>query len=1042
MKKTRLISCPQSKSTFTQIQNKYQQYYMGSSYPDSISVGSLMPYSSNLTLLDLIAEQVRRTPHHIAFRFEQDCLNYLELDCFANHLGHQLRDAGIKKGDPVALIFNNSLEYPVTLLALLKLGAIWVPLDKDWGAKRLNMALSHLAPKTVLTNLVSSENYPWRQVDLDQLNHVSEDPKTKLIPSDPIYGFFTSGSTGIPKCAINIHKGITNRFLDMSRRYGVSPGDSVLVNNKLAFDSTLWQLLWPLTVGSTSVIPRPWSVYDLDEVISLIDVNQITMTDFVPSMFNLLVDEIIRRPSRANRLSSLRQILIGGEEIDFKSVLVFKQKLPHVGIANTYGVTECSMGMVFYQIDDQLSEPLPIGRPIDNTFVVILDEQLRPVAHGEHGELYLGGNCLGAGYWQDSQKTSSVFIPSPFTDLPGDSLYRTGDFGYMNKDGLIYYLGRKDRQFQIGGNRVELGEIEAVLNRHKDVKQARVVFLEETHQNRMLAAAVLTSKKMTAKDLKFHISDNLPTYMHPRRFVFLSVWPLNANGKVDLAELKRMLASAKVNKSKGQKRSSSLLQKQLAILWQELLSIDTIELNSNFFDAGGDSILAMVLLAKIEEAFGKRLSFSELMQNPSFEDMCRLVNQSQESAEQEKNHLNQLTTMLNDLKLCDELSCVHVSEPKTVSSEYILLTGATGFIGIHLLADLLQHTRAKIFCLVRAKEPDNARQRILDSLCFYKLSMSSTQERIIPIVADLANPRLGLDYEQFETLANTIDTVFHCGAMVNFLYDYDHHRPANVLGTSELLSLTARGKLKRFYFISTLGVFPLRKISQEGRIATENCYPDPYQTPDGGYEQSKTIAELLVAKARSKGVAATIFRLGEIMPHTTTGVANPKALSHMLFKAFSMLGCFPVSDKHLDYTPVDYVTRAIVSIAQQPEWLGTNFHLCHPTGISINNFMGFISGQKTIMPISSAKFRIVLEKKLASESNGLLQVVSLLIEKIKAKSNKKNKIYLDYIDDLLMTTMESICQKKTKKALSSVSLNCPDLDTETLQSYKHLLSTN
>ncbi|HEU5320218.1 MAG TPA: amino acid adenylation domain-containing protein, partial [Methylomirabilota bacterium] len=465
--------------------------------------GRRVDFPRDATVLALVEAQVQRTPRRAAITHEGRTLTYADLDGKASTLAHRLAGHGAAKGDVVPLVMNNGLELPVAMLATMKLGAVFVPVDATWPAERIDTILRQVRPTTLVTTEDARPGAAWAAasvvIDVDGLAAAAPTrPLAEVTADDLIYGFFTSGSTGVPKCALNIHRGLVNRFLFMTRRYASDGRDVVLQNSRHVFDSSIWQLLWPLTNGSRVVIPRAAAHLDLASTVESIAQHGVTMTDFVPSVFNALVELVAATPALRDRLASLRQLLIGGEEMSARAVHTFRRLLPHVGLTNTYGPTEASIGMIFHEVRPDDGDAIPLGRPIDNTFAVVLDDHLRVVPVGVLGEICIGGECLGPGYLADPAKTRAAFVDNPVPEIPGARLYRTGDLGYQRWDGHFRFVGRRDFQVKVGGVRIELGEVEAALLRHAGVREAKVAVTGDSPERKALVAYVVADPGVDA----------------------------------------------------------------------------------------------------------------------------------------------------------------------------------------------------------------------------------------------------------------------------------------------------------------------------------------------------------------------------------------------------------------------------------------------------------------------------------------------------------------------------------------------------------------
>ena len=952
--------------------------------------GRTVPYSKERTILQLIEEQAAATPSNPAVTFTDITLSYRSLNGKANTLATRLQEKDITKGDLIPFIMNNCLEIPIAVLALMKLGAVFVPIDLSWPTERIRALVDKINPKLVV---YSESNPVFHQLGVStmavsQADLVEQDEnlELQLDMKDLIYGFFTSGSTGIPKCALNIHLGLLNRFLYMSRRYQSNGNDIVLQNSKHVFDSSIWQMFWPLTNGSQVVIPPPSKLLDLSKTIEIIAKNKITMTDFVPSIFNAMVNLLKADPAIAKKLQSLRQLLIGGEEISPKAVHTFKAILPHIGITNTFGPTEASIGCVFHEVVEADSQSIPIGRPIDNTYAVLLDEKMNLCPPGAIGEIYIAGDCLGVGYLNDPEKTEAAFFNNSYQEIPGERLYRTGDLAYYRFDGLLQFVGRKDSQVKIGGVRIELSELESVMASHPQVCESKIVVDGETDNKRLLAF-VVAEGGLEVATLRQYMEQRLPTHSVPKQFFFLETMPLNHNGKIDRKALKQMVQEVTNNNSSTSKETLSLEENVIASVWRQILKINSIDVNEDLFANGGDSLLALSLSLNLEKLFKVKLSVQDVFNSPTIQEQAKLLSNRTDNPNQTVSTHRQYTDLATEVELnCQKVlnfSPNAIFDHKQNQPKNIFLTGSTGFIGAQLLSDLLTSSNAKVFCLLRGKEQMLAYQHLCNNLKHYNLWQDDFASRIFPVIGDLSKPDLGLLPGQFSLLADIIDIIIHNGAMVNFLHDYSHLRNVNVSGTVEILKLATVGKHKWIHYISSLSIFPINKSVFTSKI-TEETEPFDRAIPEGGYNQSKWVSEKILWQARKNGVPITIYRLGEVMPNSHTGVPNVKALFDLLIRVCVKLRLSFPHQLRLDYTPVDYVSRFIITSVNNSKLNDSCFHLFHPDGILFDELLQrFYKLEFELRKVSYAEFWTILRENCVQnqEDKDFLSLLSLLPER-------------------------------------------------------------
>lgn len=461
----------------------------------AINYGGFRPVSA------LIEEQGDRYPDRPAVSYDGRTLSYRRLDALVSGLAGALAERGVRKGDVVPLLLVNSLEMPVAYLALMKLGAAFVPLDPDWPADRLRSALGVLPRGLVLTAAPETVPEEVRDramvVDVDRIAPAAVRwPTVPLAADDVVYGYFTSGTTGTPKCAMNLHGGLTNRLIYMRRYFGTPDGaEVVLQNSNHTFDSSLWQLFLPLITGGRCVLPVQGEFLNLQQTVETIAEHGVTAADFVSSVFNALATIVDGDEEALGKLATLRRLIVGSEPLNPDAVHRMMAQLPNLQVTNGYGPTETTIGMVFHPVSAGDGDAIPLGRPIDNCYAAVVDDDLRTVPPGTTGEIVIGGACMGQGYYGAPEATAKAFVPNPYPEeIPGDRLYRTGDLGHLDEEGRLFFAGRKDFQVKIGGVRIELGEI---YNRSKWVGERH---LAETRTRGALVTVLRLGEVMPSAD--------------------------------------------------------------------------------------------------------------------------------------------------------------------------------------------------------------------------------------------------------------------------------------------------------------------------------------------------------------------------------------------------------------------------------------------------------------------------------------------------------------------------------------------------------------
>ena len=930
--------------------------------------GRPVPYPRDRTVAGMVADRAAEHPDRVAVAHPGGTLSYGRLDGAANRRAAELAAAGVRKGDLVPVHVDGGPELPVAVLALLKLGAPFVPVDPGWPRRRVGTALAALSPRAVVCTpgtVPTGAGAPLVPVDLAALPSADRPPAGPPVTADDVaYGFYTSGSTGVPKCALNPHVGLINRFRYMTRAFAAD-GAVVLQNSRVSFDSSLWQLLWPLTAGNRVVLRATTGPLDLARTVATIDEHGVTMTDFVPSVFDALVELAEADPAVRHGLRSLRRLYLGGEQVNARTVHRFRELLPEVGCTNTYGPTECSIGSVFHEITAADGDSIPIGRPIDNTYALVLDPRGRLVAPGVVGEIHLGGDCLGRGYLGDVAKTRRAFVPNPFPEVPGPLLYRTGDLGSQREDGLLHFVGRTDQQVKVGGVRLELTEVEVVLAAHPAVRAVRVLVLGDGGEQRLVGFAVASA---TAGELLAHAARSLPPEAVPARLVLLDALPLNANGKVDRQALATLATAAAEQAEPEQAADLSPEQAEVRALWGELLGVPAVALDDDFAELGGTSLTAQRLALRLLTRFGARLGPRDLVRAGTVREQAALVTGDGGP----RPAAPSAARLRRDVRL--DPGVVGRPPYRSGPPRQVLLTGATGFVGAHLLRELVTATDARVVCLVRGADDAAARDRLVAAATALGAWDPEVAARTEVIAGDLGRPRLGLGAARFAALGRRADAILHCGAQVNLMLDYRALRAANVLGTAEVLRLAATGPTTPVLALSTLGVAPVR----DGDPPVEEDGPDG-RLPEDGYGQSKWVAERLLALAASRGIPVTVHRLGEVAAHAGTGVSNPRGLLDNLVEACVRLGVRPPVPAVTDWTPVDAVARVVVAGMLAGPAKDPVVHVLDPCGLPVDRVLDAVADEVPLAPVSYPEFWAALrERVLATGDDALTRLLAVL----------------------------------------------------------------
>lgn len=604
-------------------------------------------YPSELCLHQAFEAQSDRTPNSIAAEYENVTLTYAELDHRANQLARYLRKRGAEVEGRVAICLKRSLELPVALLAVLKAGAACVPLDPNYPEERLELMLRDAAPAVLLTDESSLKKFSsakfasssleivalrqeWAQVSQEDDQRIA----CEVHPADVAYVIYTSGSTGTPKGVLLTHGGLVNHGAAAVKLFGHLPADRVLQFSSISFDIAIEEI-FPTWMAGAAVVFRPEDLsLQVADFLRWVRQRGITVLDLPTAYWHEMVHELSELKEPVPQ--GLRLVIVGGEKASAKAFSAWRKAVGNrVRWINTYGPTEASVIATAYEPpssqDVSILTTLPIGRPVANTNVYLLDEQLNPVPVGVPGELHIGGAGVARGYLNRPENTTEKFISDPFSDDPAARLYKTGDIAQFLPSGEIEFVGRRDFQVKIRGFRVEPGEIEAVLERHPAIRYVAVVAREWSEGDKRLVAYFVSQdgQRPASSELRSFLQGKLPAYMVPASFVMLQAMPLTPNGKVDRKALPDPSASDSEplhgEAATDGARPKDALELQLTGIWESVLGIRSIGRQQNFFDLGGHSILAVRLMHRIEQALQRKIPITTLLQAPTIAGLAELM---------------------------------------------------------------------------------------------------------------------------------------------------------------------------------------------------------------------------------------------------------------------------------------------------------------------------------------------------------------------------------------------------------------------------------
>ncbi len=906
------------------------------------------------------AEQASRRPGAAAVIAAGTQLTYGELDESANRLARCLLDVGAGPETLIGVHAERGADAIRSLLAIMKAGGGYLPLDPSLPPARLARICAEASPIAILTDRPVKKSFAGgtRVLALGELaagleRQPATAPEVSLHPDHLCYAIHTSGSTGQPKAVAVSHGSLACVITALTRSYRISARDRVVQLAALAFDTSLEQILVTLANGATLLLPPAGTIAPAD-LLRYLEHEQVTVVDLTPAYWHRLLAVTEREDGR---LRSVRLMITGGEMADPADCSTLMRAAPRARLLNAYGLTETTITSALFDVSASprpvsAASPVPAGKPVGHARIMVLDEALRPVPAGQAGEIYVGGCGVARGYHGRPALTADRFLPDG-GGAPGSRMYRTGDLGRYRQDGTLEVTGRADRQLKVRGFRVDPAEIENVLAGHPDVGQVAVVATGQGPGDTRLTAYYtcrpggatprdppdhgraprpLIPPGPTAASLRRFLRERVPGYMIPAAFVALDQMPVTPErdpGRDALEQPRIPLARPE------QPGPRTPVQAGLTYLWSELLKHDHVSLDDDFFALGGNSLLAAEMLAHARVMFGISAHYvrpltRSLLRDPTLREFARAT----QDARAGRLAVDGGPTRV-DFAREAELSAAgrapadrQYGQPDWQRPLEILLTGSTGFFGAHLLSELLAATTARVWCLVRARDASHAMTRIVEAAARYELA-GLPGDRVVPLPGDLASPRLGLSPVQFRELARSADIIYHAGSAVNFIYPYEELRAANVTGTREVIRLAAEARGIPVHYVSTtavlagLGVMGVRQVTEETPLA----HADRLGV---GYVETKFVAEELLRNAVRAGLPVAIYRPLDIVGSRRTGAWNTAAEMCALIRFVTDTGLAPDIDLPLDFVPADVCAAAVRHISSVDGAAGRTYHLASP----------------------------------------------------------------------------------------------------------------
>lgn len=873
----------------------------------------------NIPIHFQIERKVKMAPERPAIVFHGETTTRQQLYMRACGLAALLRETGVRPGMCVGFGFRRSPDMIAAMLAILKNGCAYMPMLGSFPEERLNYMINTAGAEVILCDRETADRFSGaaecRIITVtDRLE--AEFENAPVQDEDLVNVMFTSGSTGEPKGVMLRHRAVSSLFVTVRELLERAAGP-ILCTTNVVFDSFIGESIFPLAMGKTIILTDeeemmlPWKLAEIIEQSSA-EIFQVT-----PARLQMcLGNEAFCRAA-----AGLKLIMLGGEVLTGQLVHRLREVTDAV-IVNMYGPTEATVYMTLIDVED--GDHITIGRPIHNGRIYVLDEQLNPVPPTACGELYMAGECLARGYISRPELTEKAFLPDPY--FPGQKMYKSGDMGRLRMDGSYDFLGRRDTQVKLNGQRVELDEITGAIIETGLAGQAAVIANRKDDGSMELWAFYVAAgaDDVSQEQLRQLLKKKLPLYMIPSRFYQIKEMPLTASSKIDTTGLKTI--AEEQNRAVKEMEESGDGTEYVLRIWSKILGRKDLDRDVSFFEQGGTSLAALSVLSLYFND-GKEMSLAQFYEYPTAEGQAVLLGAADILPVQEE--MSEKTDEPAET-LAEERKAAEI-EKKEKAEDSILITGATGFFGVHLLKELLENNKKNICCLMR----DGDKRRLTDTLAWYfgngfALSVSG---KINTVRGDIGLECFGMPQEEYRSLVQATSEVYHCAADVrHYVAEEKEYMTINVGGTVNVLKFAEEAGAE-FYHMSTCSVSGEHlKMDDKPCLFTEQDFEIGQDWDKNIYVKSKFLAEKEVFDSIRRGMPAKIFRLGRLVGRAADGVfqKNPDNNAfYLLMRAFAVAGCMPesVKDVPVDLTPVDYAAKAVLTLK------GTDadvFHIVQP----------------------------------------------------------------------------------------------------------------
>lgn len=961
-------------------------------------------YPREKSVIDLFEEQVIKNEDKIALIFENKKITYGKLNKKANIVANYLLKTGIKQNDIIPVLMKRSEKLIITILAILKCRAVYLPIDISYPKDRIKYILENSKSRFGIKdreNEFKLDGIDLEYIDFEKLfSDINlsniKDLKIPFKKSNISYLIYTSGSTGNPKGVLISSKNLVNFVYGINEKLKINSDDKLVSITTISFDIFGLELFLPLTNGATVVLANEDECIDSDKLNKLCLKYSVTIIQTTPTKLKMLLN-------KNEYIYNMKKILLGGEKVQ-KDFVDRLKSITKASIYDVYGPTETTIWSTIQDITNNLK--VSAGKPISNTKIYILDKKNRILPVGISGQIAISGDSVSLGYYNNKEATEKNYI---YIKGLKEKVYLTGDLGKIEFNSTLSILDRIDLQIKLNGQRIELEDIEKNIEMYDNIKEAVVVLKED----RFLVCYYIKddiNKNIEKKDIIKFLYNKLPVYMVPVVYESLEKFPLTLNGKIDRKKIS--LLDVSFDNTTVYEKPKTKLQETIYTVFSKVLGRNNFGINDRFFEMGADSLMA--IKAQIELlSNGIHIEYKNLLKYQSVKELERYVKRNKK--EDVENILENYDDY-NDILLQNKI--IKKDKIKKSNVENILLTGVTGFLGMHILDSFMKNEKGKIYCIIRSKEKINSNDRFIELLHYYFGEKYDLEigKRIILFQGNFIEENLGIEKEKFYKIIKDIDLVIHSAACVKHFGYADYFKKVNIDGTKNIARFCYENE-KKLIHISTISVsgnsFEIMNSNEELKDSIdfdETCFYQN-QNLDNIYVYTKFKAEEAVLEYMKKGLEANILRVGNLTGRYEDSKFQYNVLDNAFsnkIKTFIDIGYFPKSssDINIEFTPVDSCADAIIKISRYFNIYHNVFHLYDNNHVLIDEFIKILKDMGIeIKLVDDESFFKIVDKIAHSQNNNILNgIINDLNEKnminYKTNVNVRSEYTQNYLKEL------------------------------------------